>query len=77
MSVIKQKNNVANMVASVKSDIAMQQDKSDDFHSEIVRLSVDMAAGYTITAQSATNPPIETRLIKPVEVKQVYAKDKY
>lgn len=75
----QQENTNADLMRAVKSDIADEQEKSQQFRAEITRLNVDVAAGYINNSNgilSTLHDSDEFKTIKPVSVKKELAKNK-
>lgn len=74
----QQENTNADLMASVKADMADEQSKAQQFRAEITRLNVDVAAGYVNKTAAAVSYDSRTnfKTIKPVQIKKELAKDK-
>ena len=74
----QQENTNADLMSVVKADIAEEQIKAQQFRSEITRLNVDVAAGYSRVENSKLNIDSNTgfKTIKPVRVQKTLAKNK-
>lgn len=74
----QQENTNADLMSVVKADIAEEQIKAQQFRSEITRLNVDVAAGYSHVENSKLSIDSDTgfKTIKPVRVQKTLAKNK-
>lgn len=74
----QQENTNADLMAAVKTNIADEQSKAQQFRAEITRLNVDVAAGYVKSTPLAgiNAGTTEFKTIKPVHVQKTLAKNK-
>ena len=70
-----EKENIANLIAKIQTDILNEQDRAERFRQQITNLNIDVAAGYMQSPNSASSK-IEVKSLEPITVNRTLAKNK-
>lgn len=70
-----EKENIANLITEIQTDILKEQNRAENFRQQITNLNIDVAAGFMQYSKS-TSSKIEVKNLEPVIVNRTLAKNK-